>query len=736
MSAVDNQDTSLAQLRQRLNWPDSKPLSLISFTIAGVQEFLAAARTTRDVWNGSYLVSYLTFRGTWALLEAIGAAAGRNPSDMFAWVLMPDVSCQPLVQGRAGIPVRGDLRVANFPNSVLVAAPGGKDKAATLARAAEDGVKEAWKEILENCERELNKHDLLSSKFAAEQWSYQTRFDSVFELYWSVLEVPTEEAFAERLRPILGSAPLPLTRYGALIEAGSRVLGSRKMLRDFTQIGQEGDRCSLCGARAALADYEIKERLRNKDRGRYLQPRHGRLTAYWNGVHQAFPHRFRGNERLCAVCLVRRLAPFYYFRDTLFGGEVIQFPSTSTLSAAQAVADLVGEARKKTALLTPIEKFLDALKKAAATTPSVPVEGPMLPYFEDLPNGHLREFAKIDGDWFYPDHYNAQSLAREYGLTEEQARRRFPVNLAAILREDLAKCGHEFQPSNYCCLIRADGDHMGEWVSGRMDPESFTPAWHADLSAALARFAEKIRGSIELEMPGKLVYAGGDDLLAFVPRERVLAALQDIEITFRAETEKVAPLLTISASCVLARHNDPLSVSIKESENLLKKVAKEKYGRQAFAIRRTTGGGDPTGLPMRWGSREPLEMLIAIHNAMAELVATDRHGLSGRIVEQLDRLKDGLSSWNGLSNQLHNARREMLLYAAGRHFTANPDLSKQERAKECRKMQEKVGELYDLLVEWHGELSRRPPTGEPPPDPFPVMHNLLSTLRFLTREGR
>jgi hypothetical protein len=207
-------------------------------------------------------------------------------------------------------------------------------------------------------------------------------------------------------------------------------------------------------------------------------------------------------------------------------------------------------------------------------------------------------------------------------------------------------------------------------------------------------------------------------------------------MTFRATTDLVAPLLTISASCVLARHNDPLSVSIKESENLLKKVAKEKYGRQAFAIRRTTGGGDPAGMPMRWGTRKPLEMLVAIHNAMAELVATDRQGLSGRIVEQIGRLKDGLSSWNGLPDQLHKARREMLLYATGRQFTANPDLSKQERAEESQRMQEKVGDLYDMLVQWHNALSQRPATGEPPPDPFPLMHNLLAALRFLTREGR
>ena len=51
-------ESTLESLRNELHHTGT--LSMLSFTIAGIQDFLSAARTTRDVWNGSYLVSHLS----------------------------------------------------------------------------------------------------------------------------------------------------------------------------------------------------------------------------------------------------------------------------------------------------------------------------------------------------------------------------------------------------------------------------------------------------------------------------------------------------------------------------------------------------------------------------------------------------------------------------------------------------------------------------------------------------
>ena len=47
---------------------------LIKFQIGPVQEFIAQARSTRDLWSGSYLLSWLVAAGIRKLLECPGAS--------------------------------------------------------------------------------------------------------------------------------------------------------------------------------------------------------------------------------------------------------------------------------------------------------------------------------------------------------------------------------------------------------------------------------------------------------------------------------------------------------------------------------------------------------------------------------------------------------------------------------------------------------------------------------------
>lgn len=90
------------ELRTQLPGPPG-PRSLVSFTIAGVQEFLAAARTTRDVWNGSYLLSFLAFRATEAMLQEVQRLTGSpNLKDVYRFAILPSVETQPLFRRAVG----------------------------------------------------------------------------------------------------------------------------------------------------------------------------------------------------------------------------------------------------------------------------------------------------------------------------------------------------------------------------------------------------------------------------------------------------------------------------------------------------------------------------------------------------------------------------------------------------------------------------------------------------------
>ena len=61
--------TAPASLSNVPRWPDDGDLAFLSFSLGPVQSFIASARTVRDLWTGSYLLSFLTFEAMRPILE-------------------------------------------------------------------------------------------------------------------------------------------------------------------------------------------------------------------------------------------------------------------------------------------------------------------------------------------------------------------------------------------------------------------------------------------------------------------------------------------------------------------------------------------------------------------------------------------------------------------------------------------------------------------------------------------
>ena len=82
------------------------------------------------------------------------------------------------------------------------------------------------------------------------------------------------------------------------------------------------------------------------------------------------------------------------------------------------------------------------------------------------------------------------------------------------------------KPIPYLAVLVADGDKMGAAIS-RLE----SPAKHRDFSLALAGFAEEAR-RITAAHQGVLVYAGGDDVLAFLPVDKCLDCARELHDVF------------------------------------------------------------------------------------------------------------------------------------------------------------------------------------------------------------
>ncbi len=165
-----------------------RPATLL-FQVGPVQKFIAEARNTRDLWSGSYLLSYLTGKAMLPIIRELGP-------DQF---LFPNLSGQPIIDllmkqefwdpfssskegnlwkcfGYDNPKGKRRLLTPNLPNRFLCLLP--QDRAEELAKAAEDAFKAALAEVAEDV-----KDGFMRSSKAAEfqrEWSIRElykRFD-------------------------------------------------------------------------------------------------------------------------------------------------------------------------------------------------------------------------------------------------------------------------------------------------------------------------------------------------------------------------------------------------------------------------------------------------------------------------------------------------------------------------------------------------------------------------------
>ena len=156
-----------------------------------------------------------------------------------------------------------------------------------------------------------------------------------------------------------------------------------------------------------------------------------------------------------------------------------------------------------------------------------------------------------------------------------------------LRRQILAKFGLSECPSYYA-ILAADGDRMGQCISAQRDMDS-----HRRLSAALAEVAEEMKKVVN-QHNGYTVYAGGDDLLAFLPVNQILscacelaAAFREAMKSFRGDSSEAG---TLSIGVAIVHRMEILQQSLEWAREAEREA---KRWRNAIAIALHTRGGVP-----------------------------------------------------------------------------------------------------------------------------------------------
>lgn len=507
---------------------------LLALTVGPVQEFIAAARRTRDLWFGSYLLS------------EISKAAARSVQDSGGRKLI-----FPAPFDDADLEPDSNLNVAN----VIVAE---LDEAvpAEVARKAKEAAQARWRSFADRVFQE--NQGVIRSNF----WDDQV--DDVIEFYaaWH---------------------PYSPQAYQSDRAALMRLLQARKRCRDFQPAkGRAGvPKSSLDGLRESV------------QRERKDWPK-GSLRRL----------RVREGEQLDVVGMVKRVgAP-----ET----GTPRYPSVARVAADPWLRGVVSQ--------------LGALKKACRDLGSDIIheidtsEGRGNPAYEIFP---------FEGTTVFRSRYH--DLQKETGVSTAELE---------PLAQALADLTRDEEPNPYLCVLVADGDRVGQVLSGLE-----SPVHHREFSQALAGFAGKARQIVN-DHNGVLVYAGGDDVLAFVPVDRCLdcsRALHDSFVEALAAWSAKAKL-SLSVGLAIAHFMEPLEDLLeygRNAEKHAKRPRSEDGGqedRNGFAVHILKRGGEPVAVRANW-SADPEEHL----QRLAESISSG--AISGRVAYDMQKIADVYKSW-------------------------------------------------------------------------------------------
>jgi len=143
--------------------------------------------------------------------------------------------------------------------------------------------------------------------------------------------------------------------------------------------------------------------------------------------------------------------------------------------------------------------------------------------------------------------------------------------------------------SNFVALLRADGDDVGKTLSGGKFKEpgkSNTPSRLSTLSDLIHRVCEDKLQKTVANYGGYCLFAGGDDVLAFVPGENALEAARSMASQFR---EEMAEGCTMSIGVAFFHYALPVYTGLEAANHLLRKAKESGRNRVAFAIIGGTG---------------------------------------------------------------------------------------------------------------------------------------------------
>ena len=292
----------------------------------------------------------------------------------------------------------------------------------------------------------------------------------------------------------------------------------------------------------------------------------------------------RLGEALCAVCLTKRLAG-QYFEKKYPEIKFLSFPSTSEVATSDFKLEIAakGAAKKYGEFVNAVNALQDANGQLEVTINPVP----------KLEN--TLESWNIDGDWLFEESFSEHNLDRDYGISKQaQEEQRTEICQCTTLRKELIRDANGLEPSRYFAVIVLDGDGMGQTISQAESWET-----HSTISQKLNEYTKKVRKIVDEDNLGKLIYAGGDDVLALANLHDLLNILHQLKCKFPNLNSDDKTRSTVSAGVCIAHYKIPLGDVMKYARTM-EQAAKSVDGKNALGIALLKHSGNISRTVFKW----------------------------------------------------------------------------------------------------------------------------------------
>jgi CRISPR-associated protein Cmr2 len=574
---------------------------LVIFSFSPVQELIKASRKMRDFWAGSWLLHYLSARVCYSLARKYGPDIFLYPclyqQPLIDHWLLQDNQDDPAFTKTIKSPELNKLLTAGFPNVLVLILPnnGEPPENSKLIQGvmtfAQNSLREEWRRISELVLRYIQKQNQAKKWQKVNQATWQSWLEGQWEIYWSAIPFG-------HLEEELAKSPRKTEEYEQWKTAQNQFTHSESRL--FPEDEEEFLKViyNLTTPADAEDDENSSETTTQKSKN-YKQPPNMNVGSWWasifdnlrfslNSVKNArdwqLPTVFSARSTVSGLGSAvhnhetdwvgeKQLREFWEITLNLFDGseqlnatEVVKrclhhilgellnlkteerldlyYPDLSSGVAGYLKQNSDVQLRYKRACQKIIEQFPWA-KESSKNQWGIP--------YIDRQNNSIAHPRLLNSGWLIED-YNQENKQEKLQQLKNAIDVLYPEN----------------NPTDWYVIAAGDGDGMSDWLKGTKLKEyeayipkalhqkietmpsaykaplerfikrqkRMSPASHNALSRALLDFSNQLVPYLtEQRYAGRLIYGGGDDVLAYTNLWEWNQWLWDLRCCFQGEKD-------------------------------------------------------------------------------------------------------------------------------------------------------------------------------------------------------